>query len=137
MTKQFKEIIKELRNQRGFTQEGLAQEMNVSKSTVAMWETGDRFPGKELYEQLADFFNVDIDYLYGRTDTKKKHHFSSDGKEYIDIDYLNETGGYNAAQNIFDEDMKILFELTKSSQADRLMAYARYLKELYDKENGL
>lgn len=27
-----------------------------------MWEMGERFPSKELYEQIADFFNVDIDY---------------------------------------------------------------------------
>ena len=39
MTKQFKKIIKELRNQKGLTQEGLAQEMGVSKSTIDMWET--------------------------------------------------------------------------------------------------
>lgn len=27
-----------------------------------MWEMGERFTSKELYEQIADFFNVDIDY---------------------------------------------------------------------------
>ena len=73
MTKQFKEIIKELRNQRGLTQEGLAQEMGVSKSSVAMWEIGNRFPSKEIYEQLADLFNVDqenINYHLQEIDNK-------------------------------------------------------------------
>lgn len=146
MTKQFKEIIKELRNQRGFTQEGLAQEMGVSKSTIAMWEIGDRFPSKELYEQLADFFNVDIDYLYGRTDIKKKHHFDDNGTEYINALYVRENnGGYytneetrKIAQEIFeDKDMKLLFNLKKSAQSDELMSYARFLKEKYERENNL
>ena len=146
MTKQFKEIIKELRNQRGFTQEGLAQEMGVSKSTIAMWEIGDRFPSKELYEQLADFFNVDIDYLYGRTDIKKKHHFDDNGTEFISTRYLDEnTSGYyvneetqKIAQEIFDDkDMKILFDLKKTAKADDLMNYAKFLHEQYRRENNL
>lgn len=146
MTKQFKEIIKELRNQRGLTQEGLAQEMGVSKSSVAMWETGNRFPSKEIYEQLADLFNVDIDYLYGRTDIKKKHHFDDNGTEYISAHYLKESkGGYcineetqKIAQEIFDdEDIKLLFSLKKTTQSDELMRYARYLKKMHDEENNL
>lgn len=146
MTKQFKEIIKELRNQRGLTQEGLAQEMGVSKSSVAMWETGNRFPSKEIYEQLADLFNVDIDYLYGRTDIKKKHHFDDNGTEYINALYVRENnGGYytneetrKIAQEIFDDkDMKLLFNLKKSAQSDELMSYARFLKEKYERENNL
>lgn len=146
MTKQFKEIIKELRNQKNLTQEGLAQEMGISKSSVAMWEIGSRFPSKELYEQLADFFNVDIDYLYGRTDIKKKHHFDDTGTEYINAHYLKESnGGYyineetrKIAQEIFDDkDMKLLFDLKKTAKADELMNYAKFLKEQYERENNL
>ena len=44
MTKQFKEIIKEFLKPKNLTQEGLAQEMGISKSSIAMWETGSRFP---------------------------------------------------------------------------------------------
>ena len=146
MTKQFKKIIKDLRNQRNLTQEGLAQEMGISKSSIAMWETGSRFPSKELYEQLADFFNVDIDYLYGRTDIKKKHHFDDTGTEYINAHYLKESnGGYYVSeetqkivQEIFDDkDMKLLFDLKKSAQSDELMSYASFLKEKYERENNL
>lgn len=121
MTKQFKEIIKDLRSQRNLTQEGLAQEMGVSKSSVAMWETGNRFPSKEIYEQLADFFNADIDFLYGRTDIRKAHHFENDGSEYINTHYLKESSKYylneeaqKIAQEIFDDkDMKLLFDLKR------------------------
>lgn len=38
-----------------------------------MYERGEREPGLETTEAIADFFNVDIDYLYGRTDKKNKY----------------------------------------------------------------
>lgn len=78
----FKDIIKNLRTERNITQGTLASELGKSKSTVAMWETGDRTPSPEVYEELADFFNVDMDYLYGRTNIKKKVHFDNRGNSY-------------------------------------------------------
>lgn len=62
----FKNIILKLRKERGLNQEQLAKELRVSKSTIGMWETGKRLPSSKLYEEIADYFNVDIDYLYGR-----------------------------------------------------------------------
>lgn len=73
---EFKDIILELRNEKGFTQERLAEVLGTSKSTVGMWEMGERFPSKDLYEAIADYFQVDIDYLYGRTNIRKKTHFA-------------------------------------------------------------
>ena len=69
----FKNIILALRNERGFSQEQLAKVLHVSKSTVAMWETGQRLPSVEKYEEIADYFNVSIDYLMGRTDNPDSH----------------------------------------------------------------
>ena len=138
MTNTFDERIKELRLEKGLTQGELAKAIDVSKSTVAMWETGKRLPSTEIYELLADLFNVDIDYLYCRTNIKKKHHFAKTGEEYISANYLAESGVYTIAQEIFeDDDMKLLFDLKKSAQADRLMSYAKFLKEVSKKENGL
>lgn len=78
----FKTIISKLRKERNLSQEVFASDIGVSKSTVAMWETGKRLPSKNKYEELADYFNVDIDYLYGRTETRKKVHFDNDGNAY-------------------------------------------------------
>ena len=57
----FKNIILALRNERGFSQEQLAKVLHVSKSTVAMWETGQRLPSVEKYEEIANRINQDID----------------------------------------------------------------------------
>lgn len=79
----FKNIILTLRNEKGFSQEQLAKVLHISKSTVAMWETGQRLPSVEKYEEIADYFNVDIDFLYGRTTIKRKSLFDESGFEYV------------------------------------------------------
>lgn len=69
---EFKNIVKALRAEHSITQESLAESLGVGKSTVAMWETGKRIPSPELYELVADFFNVDIDYLFGKQTVQRK-----------------------------------------------------------------
>ena len=71
--KKFKLVLKELRKDNDMTQEELAKKLSVAKSTVSMYENGNRFPDKETIEAIADLFNVDIDYLYGRTATTTKY----------------------------------------------------------------
>jgi transcriptional regulator with XRE-family HTH domain len=80
---EFKDVIQKLRAEKSFNQERLANELGVSKSTVAMWETGKRTPSPEVYEFISDYFNVDMDYLYGKTDIKKRTMFDEDGSEYV------------------------------------------------------
>ena len=58
----FKNVITKLRKEQDLNQQEFADKLGVSKRTVSMWEIGERFSSKELYEQIADFFNVDIDY---------------------------------------------------------------------------
>lgn len=67
----FAQRLKLLRNEADLSQQELANQLKcVSKSSINMYERGEREPGLETTEAIADFFNVDIDYLYGRTDIK-------------------------------------------------------------------
>lgn len=68
----FASVIKRLRIERGITQEQLAALLKVSRSTVGMYETGSREPDFETCEAIADIFNVDMDYLLGRSDVERK-----------------------------------------------------------------
>lgn len=63
----FKNIFKNLRIQNGYTQDTLADALGLSRSTVSMYENGNREPDFETLEKIADLFNTDIDYLLGRT----------------------------------------------------------------------
>lgn len=68
----FASVIKRLRIERGITQEQLAALLKVSRSTVGMYEAGSREPDFETCEAIADIFNVDMDYLLGRSDVERK-----------------------------------------------------------------
>jgi len=73
----FAEIIKSLRIERGITQEQLASLLKVSRSTIGMYETGSREPDFETLEAIADIFNVDMDYLIGRSNIERKETFGN------------------------------------------------------------
>ncbi|MCY9764808.1 helix-turn-helix domain-containing protein [Paenibacillus alvei] len=60
--------IAELRKKKNLTQYDLGSLLNVSTSTVAMWERGHRDPSSEALSQLSSFFSVSSDYLLGLTD---------------------------------------------------------------------
>jgi transcriptional regulator with XRE-family HTH domain len=55
-----------LRDKVGLSQVDLAKKLNVSPSTVAMWELGEREIKASTLIRIADFFNVSIDFLAGR-----------------------------------------------------------------------
>ena len=69
----FSSVIKRLRVERGITQEQLASMLKISRSTVGMYETWSREPDFETLEAIADIFNVDVDYLMGRSLVERKH----------------------------------------------------------------
>ena len=58
----------ELRNEKGLSQRELARIMNVSQGTYNNWENANTQPSIEQLISLANFFEVSVDYLIGRTD---------------------------------------------------------------------
>lgn len=61
--------IKELRKSKKLTQGQLGEIFGSPKQTVWSWENGDAAPALPLLIQLADYFQVSLDYLTGRTDS--------------------------------------------------------------------
>lgn len=59
------ETIRELRLERGITQQDLAKAIGVAKSVVYYWENGVNEPKASYIFALANFFDVSIDYLLG------------------------------------------------------------------------
>ena len=54
------EFLKQLRKEKGLTQEQLAEHFYVSSRSVSRWETGSNMPDVDMLIELADFYNVDI-----------------------------------------------------------------------------
>lgn len=133
---QFHEIIKELRDSRGITQIQLADALEVSRGLVGMWESGKRKPSQELYEKIADMFNVDMDFLYGRTNVKKARHYDEDGNEYVPNYYINEET-QSIAQQIFDNpELRALFDASKNAKPEDLEIVKNLILGLKRKERG-
>ena len=59
----FPSVLKSMRLSRGLTQEALAEAIGVSKSTISMYERGNREPDFETLEQLAKVFDVSASAL--------------------------------------------------------------------------
>ncbi len=65
---EFKDILKDLRIEKGLTQEQLAKEINFSLSIVNKWENGKKKPSIDAIIILSKYFKVSADYLLGLED---------------------------------------------------------------------
>ncbi len=66
----FGERLKSLREEKGFTQQDIANILGVGRATIAGYETKGKQPDYEKLMKLAEFFNCSIDYLLGRTNQR-------------------------------------------------------------------
>ena len=68
----FSEKLQLLRKNRGFTQEGLAEKLEVSRQAVAKWEAGQVYPDVFNLIRISDLMNVSVDYLVKDQDCAMK-----------------------------------------------------------------
>jgi transcriptional regulator with XRE-family HTH domain len=66
-----KNRFKKMREIAGHTQNSLAIKLDVSSSTVSMWERGDRDPDTAMLAKICDVLDCTADYLLGRTKFKQ------------------------------------------------------------------
>ena len=97
--------LKNLRNEAQINQKTLASRFRVTQATISSWENGRTAPSFEQLIQIADYFDVSVDYLIGRTN--------------IDNNYV-----YNPQKDIAD----ILEILQQTDNREREIIY-RLLKE--------
>ena len=65
--------IRDLREDADFTQKQIAQYLKMSQTGYSKYETGENDIPTAVWEHLADFYGVCVDYLMGRTDEKKPY----------------------------------------------------------------
>lgn len=124
----FQNIFKRLRTSSKLTQAEMAEKLGISRSTIGMYETGAREPDFETLEKIADFFNVDIDYLLGRTEK------TAILPETIGRYYLNEETR-EIAQEVFENpELRSLFHVARDIPPERLKAHIEFMKNLKEQE---
>ena len=60
-----KDIIKELRTRKAYSQDELAEKIHVTRQAVSRWETGETLPNTETLKLLSRLFDVSINTLLG------------------------------------------------------------------------
>lgn len=132
----FAESLKSLRENEGLSQKSLANQIKVSQPTIAAYESGKREPDFATLIKLADFFQISIDYLMGRTEYKNYTERASEDeimsriskllekipgekrKEFLMsvFGFLDKQENYpysSAARAVFDECIVVLDALTE------------------------
>lgn len=100
------ERIKLLRKEKGITQTKLAADLGVEKSTISKYEKGGS-PSYQMLWNLADYFNVSVDYLIGKSNS-----FSGDPEQNKEI-----------------EEMKTLFKAMSYEQQQKALKVLRIFRE--------
>lgn len=120
------ERLKLLRTEGNLTQKEFASKFNMSDARYNQYETGKREPDYQTLQIFADYFNVSIDYLLGRTDIR--NHLPVMDDEFVD-EQLKEL--------LSDPELRVAFmDFDKWDEADKkeLIGYLR-AKNLARKEN--
>ena len=114
--------IIELRTARGITQSQLANALFVSRSLIAMWESGERQPeGDNLYN-LAKYFEVDTSEIAGQRQSETE----IKDKLLIELE-INEFCDQRESTDTVADEVRILEEfLAKLSELDKALFMNRY-----------
>lgn len=64
--------LKAARNAKGYTQEQLADLLNITRLSVARYEAGDREPSISILKKMADVLETSTDFLLGREKTMRE-----------------------------------------------------------------
>lgn len=100
------EILKELREFEGLSQQKLADLTGISQSAIARWELGQAEPTASGLRKLSDFFKVSVDELLGRT---------NDASYFDDADSVD----------IIKTEIQELYDNLTPAQQQNLLNYAR------------
>lgn len=113
----FKDVLKELRINRGLTQDDLSKGTGLAKSTISMYENGNREPNFETLELFADFFNVDMNTLFEHNSQNISYYLNPETAKLAqaihddpDLRIL-----LDASRDLEPEDIKFVVDLVKNS----------------------
>lgn len=113
------ERIKEIRKQRGLSQDQLAELASLNRVTVAKYESGKVEPGAQSLGRIADALEVSADDLLGRSESK--------------LD-LREDGLMLLREQLRESEARELYSAIRKANPDHLRAVTAMLKALEPKE---
>ena len=124
----FGERMKNLRLEKNITLEKMAEDLNTTKSTLSRYENNKREPKMHLLEKLADYFEVSVDYLLGRSEEplpadKIKEAISEESESIKIWDKLKDR-----------EELQIMFKRTENLSKDTIKHIIEIIKTFENRE---
>ena len=114
--------LKSLRKENQYTQEEIAEKINVSRQSVAKWENGESNPDIESCIKLANLYNVKLDDLVNHSEEETGIGVPPKGKFFFGSVVVGERG-----QIVIPKEARIVFNI---NAGDKLLI-------LGDEERGL
>ena len=126
--------LKELRNKANLSQQELSKIIGISKSSINMYERGEREPGLETVGAFADYFDVQTDYLLGKHDDKRS---LTEGKKYNRL-ILQTLDGFRRLHGYDKKQMEVLLDwenMYSDLENGRILGDAGMLKTIQNTLN--
>jgi len=137
MRKHFGDRLKELRIEIKLTQEQLAEKFNTGKASISHYESNRRIPDAHTIEKFAEYFNVTVDFLLGRTEIRQqaepKYIYSSDELiELLPVEYKELFKSQNLGYVKFTK--KMIKEQINPETLIKLLEHHLQIKEDFKKD---
>ncbi len=131
-------FLKELRKEKGVTQEKLAEQFNVSSRTVSRWENGNNMPDLDILIEISDYYEVDLrEILNGE---RKSENMDKENKDMIlkAVDYTNtEAEKYNKRVRICNSVAVLLIAVYMLLKDEKIYEDSSFIRNSLDFAQGL
>ena len=133
------EKFKAERKKRNLTQQQTAEGLGLTRKMITLYESGQSYPRSEkAYKKIADFFEVDLNYLMGRDEAfvvRATEQYGSRGKKQAQ-DLIDDMSGLFAGGTLTSQDedalMKALQDIYWEAKARNI---EKYTPKKYKKQN--
>ena len=104
----FGDIFKELRLEKKLSQDKIAEDLEISQPLIVKWESHQSTPSPEMLDYIADYFNVSVDYLIGRS---KYRNLEANNSELDNV-------LFSKAKDLTDDEKKTIINVINAIKKD-------------------
>lgn len=122
-------IFQRLLNERGITPYRLAKDTGISPSTLSDWKNNKSVPKNDKMQKIADYLNVSVDYLLGKTDIPKVQNIVVTDKNGNQMALDDETLEYIDSLRTRPE-MRVLFSVTNKATKEDIIKAVKIIEAL-------
>lgn len=128
--KSFGRRLKKLRVEKGLTLDEMAVIFETTKATLSRYENNIHEPRLEFIQEAANYFDVSVDYLTGKSDIRNVE----DEDFYKDVEKLKNASKEDQAEFLMKEFVKALIRTGKIKDESELdpVSAMKYLAEMFE-----